>query len=348
MKPILSQIEKEYSPRGPLHQFRFKEAIAFHCFRCGTSKKAKLLTIYGQDWNRRLCNGCYGRLLSIYEIKTGTDDDNEKAEALANLLLSLFNKDQALECQRLFRISEQRALFLSKSTLRFVATAEYVSKSLDGITNLDWSPAIIGLCKAVEMEVVERLVIPLTVLHNSSALDEDVKDKDIGRIAKFCRDGLGKPPELGTFAHFLQTTINSEKRRATSILMQKFIDLMKNCPNANWILDINGLHSSLSLLTNEYRNRAAHIDDLAQLDYENCRSLMKIDPELPEDLPIGSRQRKEELLKRGLSTFYVGLCFDAYYQKFISAGRLAEMLLVDHSELQNLANIYGQNLNYGD
>jgi hypothetical protein len=75
---------------------------------------------------------------------------------------------------------------------------------------------------------------------------------------------------------------------------------------------------------------------------------MKVDPELPEDLSIGSRQRKEELLKRGLSTFYVGLCFDAYYQNFISAGRLAEMLLVDNSELQNLANIYGQPLTYGD
>lgn len=101
MKPIPSQLQKEYPARGPLQQFRFKEATAFYCFRCGTSKKAKLVTIYGQDWNRRLCNGCYGRLLSIHEIKAGTGEDDEKAEALANLLLSSLNTDQKRELQRL-------------------------------------------------------------------------------------------------------------------------------------------------------------------------------------------------------------------------------------------------------
>ncbi|MTJ54868.1 ImmA/IrrE family metallo-endopeptidase [Anabaena sp. UHCC 0253] len=90
------------------------------------------------------------------------------------------------------------------------------------------------------------------------------------------------------------------------------------------------------------------ISDETQVKSVKVPSYMKVDPELPEDLSTGSRQRKEELLKRGLSTFYVGLCFDAYYQNFISAGRLAEMLLVDNSELQNLANIYGQTLTYGD
>lgn len=274
MKPIPSQLDKEFPPRGPLHQFRFKEATAFHCFRCGISKKAKLITTYGQDWNRRLCNGCYGRLLSIYNIKVGTGKDDEKAEALANLLLSLFNLDQERELQRLFKLSEQRAEFLSESTLRFLTTAEYVSTSLNSTTNLDWSPAIIGLCKAVEMEVVKRLVLPLTALHGSSLLDEDVKDKDIGKIAKFCKDGTGKPPELGTFAHFLQTIINSDKRRSTSILMQEFLKFMKDYPNANWILDIDGLYTALSSLTKDYRNRAAHIDDLTKLDYENCRSLV--------------------------------------------------------------------------
>ena len=30
---------------------------------------SKLITVYRGDWSKRLCNGCYGRLLSIYEIK---------------------------------------------------------------------------------------------------------------------------------------------------------------------------------------------------------------------------------------------------------------------------------------
>lgn len=292
MQFIPSQIEKEYPPRGPLQQFRFKEATAFHCFRCGQTKKSKLITVYQQDGNRRLCNGCYGRLLSIYEIKAGTDQDDEKAEALAMLLLSISTLDQGKEFQRLFKISEKRAELLSETALRFLVTAEYVSKSLASTVNLDWSPATIGLCKAVEIEVVERLIMPLTTLRGSSLLNEDVKDKDIGRIAKFCRDGIGKPPELGTFSHFLQTIINSEKRRLTSALIQRFISLLKDCPNANWILDSNGLYAALSTLTYNYRNRAAHIDDLTKQDYEGCHSLVLGDSGILWKLVQATQPRK--------------------------------------------------------
>lgn len=75
---------------------------------------------------------------------------------------------------------------------------------------------------------------------------------------------------------------------------------------------------------------------------------MKVDPELPETLSPGSRQRREELLRRGLSVFYVGLCFDTYDQGFVSAGRLAEMLLVNERDLGEIAGIYGRALRYGD
>ncbi|MEH2221492.1 MAG: XRE family transcriptional regulator [Nostoc sp.] len=75
---------------------------------------------------------------------------------------------------------------------------------------------------------------------------------------------------------------------------------------------------------------------------------LKVDPELPESLSFGSHQRREELLKRGLSNFYVGLCFDVYEQGFISAGRIAEMLLVSKYELTEIASIYGRTIRYGD
>jgi transcription elongation factor Elf1 len=71
MTKPLEKITKEYPKRGPLSQFRFEKSISFNCFRCGQSKTSKLLTIYNSDWGKRLCNGCYGRLLSIYDIKAG-------------------------------------------------------------------------------------------------------------------------------------------------------------------------------------------------------------------------------------------------------------------------------------
>jgi hypothetical protein len=93
MEPVPSTITKTYPQRGPLQQFRFADSTAFRCVRCGGTKKAKLITIYTGDWSKRLCNGCYGSLLNLYEIKAGTTADDQRAEELATALLSAVTLD---------------------------------------------------------------------------------------------------------------------------------------------------------------------------------------------------------------------------------------------------------------
>jgi hypothetical protein len=104
MEPVPSTVTKTYPPRGPLQQFRFAGATAFRCFRCGVSKKSKLITVYRGDWSRRLCNGCYGRLLSLYEIKAGTAADDERAEQIAVVLFSLVAVDDQRHAERLLLV----------------------------------------------------------------------------------------------------------------------------------------------------------------------------------------------------------------------------------------------------
>lgn len=74
----------------------------------------------------------------------------------------------------------------------------------------------------------------------------------------------------------------------------------------------------------------------------------KLDPEMPQALTPHSRERMQQLLWRGMSNSYVSLCFDAYNQGHVSAGRLAEMLLADESELREVAELYGLTLAYAD
>jgi hypothetical protein len=75
---------------------------------------------------------------------------------------------------------------------------------------------------------------------------------------------------------------------------------------------------------------------------------LKIDPELPDSLAPRSRERKEELLERGLSPGYVSLCFNAYRNNVATASRLVELLLLDgDEELRELAELYGEVLEYG-
>lgn len=77
-------------------------------------------------------------------------------------------------------------------------------------------------------------------------------------------------------------------------------------------------------------------------------SEMKVDPEIPADLPERSKERKRQLLAMGLSDFYVELCFEAYANAAISRGRLTECLLIGDTELQEMATLYGRSLAYGD
>jgi hypothetical protein len=164
MQPTPSTITKTYPPRGPLQQFRFADSVAFDCFRCGDSKKSKLITVYGGNSSKRLCNGCYGRLLSLYEIKAGTAAEDERAEALAAALMTMAAEDEVRQAEKLFRTSEERAERLSAEGLRFIATAEFVAGQLDASPQLEWSPAVIGLCKALEAALVNRVLKPLARL----------------------------------------------------------------------------------------------------------------------------------------------------------------------------------------
>lgn len=271
MQPVPSIVTKKYQKRGPLQQFRFAEATAFQCFRCGINKKAKLIAIYNDDWSRRICNGCYGRLLDLYEIKAGAKPDDERAEELAAYLLSAVDLHEQRQAELIFRTSENRAEHLSQEALKFIVTAEHVAKSLQAAPHLEWSPPIIGLCKAIELEILNRILKPLSKKAHGMDLGPDKEDKDIKRVAAFCIDPTCKPPELGVFAHFLQTVIHSRKRRGKSSLINIFLRIASDWVGSPWILDPDGLYCSLLVLITKFRNRAAHTDELEKEDYLSCR-----------------------------------------------------------------------------
>ena len=131
MEPIPSTLTKTYPSRGPLRQYRFASSVAFRCLRCGKTKKSKLVTVYSEEWSRKLCNGCYGRLLSIYEIKAGSGTESERVQELTDVLSALVTVDKRREVERAFRVADRRAETLSTEAVQFIATAEYVAGQLE-------------------------------------------------------------------------------------------------------------------------------------------------------------------------------------------------------------------------
>lgn len=57
-------------------------------------------------------------------------------------------------------------------------------------------------------------------------------------------------------------------------------------------------------------------------------------------------ESKKTLLEKGLSTFYVRNCHEAYKNGHISSGKLAENLLVDESELTSILDLFKLKLDY--
>jgi Zn-dependent peptidase ImmA (M78 family) len=70
----------------------------------------------------------------------------------------------------------------------------------------------------------------------------------------------------------------------------------------------------------------------------------KENPEIKKSLSKKNQEKKLYLLQKGLSDYYVSICFQAYRNKIISKGRLAEMLLcISPNELLLFSEIYGKN-----
>ncbi|OQR32051.1 hypothetical protein BWR15_19265 [Pseudomonas sp. T] len=74
---------------------------------------------------------------------------------------------------------------------------------------------------------------------------------------------------------------------------------------------------------------------------------VKTDPEAPKSLTENQRLRRMQLLDKGLTDYYVSLCFDAKDRDLISMGRLAEALMSEGGELAEIASIYGRSLPHG-
>jgi hypothetical protein len=169
-------------------------------------------------------------------------------------------------------------IFLDSTTRSFLKTADDIASYLRTSEELDWSVAVMPLCKAFERETVQRILNPLRAKSDRYDLSEDLSDNDLGRVAKFCVSSGHKPPELGTFGHFLKTAIHSVRRRNASGLLKAFYDLISQWPQSSWLIDTTGLVSSIERLTTEFRNRAAHIERLMEIDFRNCRTFVRDDP----------------------------------------------------------------------
>lgn len=287
-------ITKTYPRRGPMQQYRLAESQSFHCFRCSSAKTSKLVVVFAGDWSSLLCNGCYGRILSIHEIRAGAGPEDAKANALAALLMQMVDQDRAIEKARTTLVSKHPDVHLAQSSLRFMGTAELVAETLGTNPSYEWSPAVICLSKAVENELVERVLNPLRDLSTQQDLTSDLGDKDLASVARYCAGRGARPPEMGSIEHFLRTAAFSQTRAAASPLLRCLGRLFSAWPDSRALVAADGLLGALSVLRSEFRNKAAHLGELTMDDYDRCRELVAGNDGILWRLVAATRGHKDE------------------------------------------------------
>ncbi|WP_242206492.1 MULTISPECIES: ImmA/IrrE family metallo-endopeptidase [unclassified Pseudomonas] len=73
----------------------------------------------------------------------------------------------------------------------------------------------------------------------------------------------------------------------------------------------------------------------------------KVDPEAPQNLTKLQRERRTNLLEKGLSDYYVSLCCEAHENNLISTHRLCELLGVEHQDLSEIGKLFGWTIKHG-
>jgi Zn-dependent peptidase ImmA (M78 family)/transcriptional regulator with XRE-family HTH domain len=124
-------------------------------------------------------------------------------------------------------------------------------------------------------------------------------------------------------------------------------ELVKRLPDVPWtaervvdLADRLRINTMVVLIALE-REKRISTQELQALERSRLSRRPKEDPELPNTMSERSLSRRRSLLERGISAYYAELCFEAYAREVITAARLAEVLLVDRGELQEVAELFG-------
>ena len=64
MSDLAKLVIKRFPENRNLQLMGLRLPARFHCFRCNTTQRAKLLAVVSGDWEQLLCPACYEKLLS--------------------------------------------------------------------------------------------------------------------------------------------------------------------------------------------------------------------------------------------------------------------------------------------
>lgn len=203
-------------------------------------------------------------------IETGYTTFAETSEEIHKLVQEFLTKNSAYIFDSTNFPDELLPLIhdMQPDAIAALKTAEMIRNFLPDLP--DTSPIVIEYCKAVEIELNNKLLQPLK-LHGigaiSSASSLPMIPKELERLKKFTFSKSAKPLELGTLA----ITINAALKHDSHPLATNLLHNIKALPIPN---SPRKLIDDILFLTQNFRNPAAHKAILSSEQMEKCRDFV--------------------------------------------------------------------------
>ncbi len=263
-------VEMVLPARGDVQQYRVTRAVKFRCVRCGRTKTARLIALLRNDTEHPLCNGCYGNLLSRHPAARLSDRSEERANALAVAV------DVSIEAAEAVgrNLAAERGLPLTRLGDRHLGTARIVADHLSKLAAGDpvlWSPVVSALSSALEVELRYRVIDRMREVFIRRFGSDLALPGEYAKFTAYCKaqPGTGRM-EMGAIARFLASAAADARSDAPSQLGRLYRKLLDASPKPEWLGDPGALAAEIKEFTRDYRNPAAHGDEIAHDAGQRC------------------------------------------------------------------------------
>jgi len=164
---------------------------------------------------------------------------------------------------------------LNDNSQKFLASAYFLEDKFDKSNADDYAPYILQFSRAIENELLNKFFISfyptleILIEENNRFLEEENDNNNSKVFAKSLSKKSAKFT-LGTMAYILGYIYNNEGNSyKSSKLLQKFREHVTSIVSDNYLNKEN--ISNLEILNNNYRNKAAHVEQINEIESKNFK-----------------------------------------------------------------------------
>jgi hypothetical protein len=171
-------------------------------------------------------------------------------------------------------LAAERGLRLTRLGDRHLGTARIVADHLSRLDAGDpvlWSPVVSALSSALEVELRYRVIDRMREVLISRFGPDLALSGEYAKFSAYCKaqPGSGRM-EIGAIARFLASAATDARSSSPSQLGRLFRKLLDASPRPEWLGDPGALAAEVSAFTRDYRNPAAHGEEIARDAGQAC------------------------------------------------------------------------------